>query len=137
MNHALRLISDGTLDEGDVDALAVRVGVSARHLSRLFMQHLGTRPIAVAQTRRLHFAKQLISDTDLPMSQVALISGFQSIRRFNDMIHKVYQRSPTELRRLAEADKPHLGSEEYAFQLAYRPPYDWDSLMAFLSARAT
>jgi len=137
VNHALRLISDGTLDEGDVEALAARVGVSARHLSRLFMQHLGTRPIAVAQTRRLHFAKQLISDTDLPMSQVALISGFQSIRRFNDMIHKVYQRSPSELRRLAEADKPRLSTEEYLFQLAYRPPYDWESLMAFLSARAT
>ncbi len=137
VQHALRLISDGTLDQGDVDSLAARVGVSARHLSRLFMQHLGTRPIAVAQTRRLHFAKQLISDTDLPMSQVALISGFQSIRRFNDLIRKVYGRSPSQLRKLTEAVKPSLKAEEYVFQLGYRPPYDWESLLVFLSARAT
>lgn len=137
VNHALRLISEGMLDDDDVDTLAMHVGVSARHLSRLFMQHLGTRPIAVAQTRRLHFAKQLITDTGLPMSQVALIAGFQSVRRFNDMIHQVYRRSPTELRRFTEADRAGSGAEEYRFELAYRPPYDWESLMAFLGARAT
>jgi len=137
VSRGLRLISEGALDEDSVEDLSTRLGVGPRHLHRLFLQHLGASPVAVAQTRRLHFAKQLISDTRLPMAQVALASGFQSIRRFNDTFSKLYRRSPTELRHLNKAAASCTEAGEYVFRLAYRPPYDWQSLLAFLAARAT
>ncbi|HYR45740.1 MAG TPA: AlkA N-terminal domain-containing protein, partial [Thermoanaerobaculia bacterium] len=135
VNRALRLITEGVLQAENVAVLSERLGVSARHLDRLFRIHLGASPIAVAKAWRLHFAKQLISDTDLPMSRVALASGFRSVRRFNDSIRKLYGRTPSELRRLrpvALRSRP----DEYVFRLPYRPPYDWESLMAFLASRA-
>ena len=137
VNRGLRLISEGTLDENSVETLATRLGVSSRHLDRLFLKHLGASPMAVAQTRRVHFAKQLITDTELPMAQVAMASGFQSIRRFNDTFSRLYGRTPTELRRLNKSASSPAETGEYVFRLAYRPPYDWESLLAFLTARAT
>lgn len=135
VNRGLRLITEGALDDGDVDSLAGRLGVGSRHLHRLFVRHLGAPPIAVAQTRRLHFAKKLLDETDLPMTQVALAAGFGSVRRFNDSIRKTYQRTPSQLRRLRQiAVIPEAG--QYLFQLAYRPPYDWDALLEFLALRA-
>src|SRR6185312_10542337 len=83
VRRALRLIHEGALDEGSVETLATRVGIGPRHLHRLFLQHVGASPIAVAQTRRLHFAKRLLDETDLPMTEVALAAGFGSLRRFN------------------------------------------------------
>src|SRR3984957_8744354 len=83
VRRALRLIDDGALDGASVENLATRVGVGARHLDRLFLQHVGASPIAVAQTRRLHFAKHLLDETNLPITQIALAAGFGSIRRFN------------------------------------------------------
>ena len=137
VSRGLKLIADGALDEGGVDELAARLGVSARHLHRLFLQHLGAPPVAVAQTRRLHFAKQLIDETRLPMAQVALASGFQSIRRFNDVVRKLYGRTPSELRRMRQSAAPRTAADEYVFRLAYRPPYDWHAQLEFLTARAT
>jgi AraC family transcriptional regulator of adaptative response / DNA-3-methyladenine glycosylase II len=98
---------------------------------------LRCRPETVPGTPawRLHFAKQLISDTDLPMFRVALAAGFRSVRRFNDFIQKLYGRTPSELRRLQPvALRARPG--EYVFRLPYHPPYDWDSLLAFLAGRA-
>ena len=135
VSRALRLISQGALDENSVENLACRLGVSPRHLHRLFIRHLGAPPVAVAQTRRLHFAKQLISDTDLPMAQVALASGFQSIRRFNDVFRKLYGRAPSALRRLSRV-RGRSQDGEYVLRLGYRPPYDWPSLLLFLAAHA-
>src|SRR5512132_1318812 len=93
VRRALRLIHDGVLDEASVDALAARVGIGPRHLHRLFVQHVGASPIAVAQTRRLHFAKRLLDETDLPITEIALASGFGSVRRFNDTFLRTYRRS--------------------------------------------
>jgi AraC family transcriptional regulator of adaptative response / DNA-3-methyladenine glycosylase II len=101
----------------------------------LFLLHLGASPGAVAQTRRLHFAKQLISDTNLPMFRVAHASGFRSVRRFNDSIRRLYGRTPSELRRLRPVTL-RARPDEYVFRLPYRPPYDWESLLAFLGSRA-
>lgn len=134
VSRGLRLIAEGALDESGVETLAARLGVSSRHLSRLFQRHLGALPTAVAQTRRLHFAKQLISDTNLPMTEVALASGFRSIRRFNDVFREFYGRPPSELRRLGE--RVGVAEGEYVFHLGYRPPYDWSMLLSFLAARA-
>lgn len=135
VSRGLRLITDGALDRDGVDALADRLGVTARHLRRLFIQHLGATPIEVALTRRVHFAKKLIDETNLPIAQIAFASGFGSLRRFNGEIRQTYSRTPTELRRLSRNNVG--GSDCYRFRLAYRPPYDWKAAIGFLAARAT
>jgi AraC family transcriptional regulator, regulatory protein of adaptative response / DNA-3-methyladenine glycosylase II len=135
VSRALRLITDGALDRDGVDALADRLGVTARHLRRLFIQHLGATPIVVALTRRVHFAKKLIDETDLPVSEIAFASGFGSLRRFNGEIKRTFSRTPTELRRLSR--KQTRDGECYRFRIAYRPPYDWRAAINFLAARAT
>ena len=116
--------------------LAERLGVGSRHLRRLFLKHLGATPMAVAQTRRLHFAKKLIDETNLPMNQVALASGFGCVRRFNAGIRKVYHRTPTQIRRLARWTEIQTDNH-YVFRLHFRPPYHWQGILDFLAARAT
>jgi AraC family transcriptional regulator, regulatory protein of adaptative response / DNA-3-methyladenine glycosylase II len=136
VSRALRLIAESGLEDGGVEGLADRLGVGSRHLRRLFVQHLGATPTAVAQTRRLHFAKKLIDETSLPMSEVALAAGFGCVRRFNAAIRKVYKRTPTQIRRLSR--QTGLQPEnQYLFRLRYRPPYNWEGMLRFLAARAT
>ncbi len=96
VSRAARLIATGALDAGGVDELASRLGMGERHLRRLFDEHLGASPVAVAQTRRVQFAKRLLDETTIPMSQVAFASGFGSVRRFNAALRKVYSRSPSD-----------------------------------------
>jgi len=103
--RAVRLIDKGGLDHAGVDELAGRLGVSARHLSRLFQKHLGASPIQVAATRRLQRAKRLLDSTDLPMVEIAALAGFRSLRRFNAAFAELYDRPPTEIRRLAGSRK--------------------------------
>ena len=102
VERAARLIADeGALDgEGvTVEMLAARVGVGARHLARLFAKHLGATPSQVAKTARIHRAKRLLDQADRPMTEIALLAGFRSLRRFNAVFTEVYRRSPTEIRR--------------------------------------
>jgi AraC family transcriptional regulator, regulatory protein of adaptative response / DNA-3-methyladenine glycosylase II len=119
-----------------MEGLAERLGVGSRHLRRLFVRHLGATPSAVAQTRRLHFAKKLIDETRLPFGQIALASGFGCVRRFNDAIRKTYKRTPTQIRRLVRQTAVPL-ENQYVFHLRFRPPYQWPFLLSFLAARAT
>jgi AraC family transcriptional regulator of adaptative response / DNA-3-methyladenine glycosylase II len=135
VSRALRLIGESGLEDGGVEVLAARLGVGSRHLRRLFLKHLGATPIAVAHTRRLHFAKKLIDETSLPMTQIALASGFGCVRRFNAGIRNVYHRTPTQIRRLAR-QKEIQPENRYRFRLPFRPPYDWPGMLAFLAARA-
>jgi AraC family transcriptional regulator of adaptative response / DNA-3-methyladenine glycosylase II len=134
VSRALALIETGGLDEADVEGLANRLGVGARQLRRLFRQHVGASPIAVAQTRRVLLAKQLIHETSLPMAEVALASGFNSVRRFNETFLQLFGRSPVTLRRVRDKTRRDAGA--LSVRLAYRPPYDWDAMLSFLSARA-
>ena len=134
VSRALALIEAGGLDEADVEGLANRLGVGARQLRRLFHQHVGASPVAVAQTRRVLLAKQLIHETTLPMAEVALASGFNSVRRFNETFLQMFGRSPATLRRVRDKTRREAGS--LSVRLAYRPPYDWDAMLAFLRARA-
>jgi AraC family transcriptional regulator of adaptative response / DNA-3-methyladenine glycosylase II len=136
VSRALRLISESGLEDGGVEALAERLGVGARHLRRLFLKHLGATPIAVAQTRRLHFSKKLIDETTLPMSQIALAAGFGCVRRFNASVRKFYHRTPTQMRRLARRKEVQPGNR-YVFRLNFRPPYHWKAMLAFLAPRCT
>lgn len=135
VSRGLRLIGEGALDREGVEALSDRLGITARHLRRLFLQHVGATPLEVALTRRGHFAKKLLDETTLSLSQVAFAAGFGSVRRFNAHIQHTYSRTPTELRRKRAA--PGGPAESYRLHLAYRPPLDWQALMGFLSARAT
>jgi AraC family transcriptional regulator of adaptative response / DNA-3-methyladenine glycosylase II len=135
VSRALALIETGALDQGDVDGLAGRLGVGERQLRRLFRQHLGASPVSVAQTRRVLLAKQLIQETRLPMTEVALASGFGSVRRFNETFQQLFNRAPGALRRSRQPAESAAGSG-VTVRLAYRAPYDWDGVIGFLSARA-
>src|SRR5947207_10101545 len=104
VSRGLALIELGALDEASVDTLATRLGVGERQLRRLFRQHLGAAPLAVAQTRRVLLAKQLIHETRLPMAEVAFAAGFGSVRRFNETFMALYRRTPRELRRGSQPD---------------------------------
>jgi AraC family transcriptional regulator, regulatory protein of adaptative response / DNA-3-methyladenine glycosylase II len=135
VRRALRLIDAGALDEDSVETLAGRLGIGPRHLLRLFVRHVGASPLAVAQTRRLHFAVCLLEETRLPITQIAMAAGFGSCRRFNDAFRNTYRRAPRELRRAALRGAAR-GTEEVVLRLAYRPPYDWAHVQAFLATRA-
>jgi AraC family transcriptional regulator of adaptative response / DNA-3-methyladenine glycosylase II len=132
VQRALRLIEAGVPEGIRVHDLAGSLGVGPRHLHRLFLQHVGASPLAVIQTRRLHFAKQLVDGTTLPLAEIALAAGFGSIRRFNAAVRQTWDRTPSALRR------EHGRRRDAPFEvvLAYRPPYDWTGLLQFLSRRA-
>ncbi|THD63291.1 MAG: DNA-3-methyladenine glycosylase 2 family protein [Phenylobacterium sp.] len=135
VSRALALIEAGALDNGDVDGLAGRLGVGERQLRRLFKQHLGASPVAVAQTRRVLLAKQLIQETLLPMGEVALASGFGSVRRFNETFQQLFGRPPGALRR-SRAEEANAAAGGITVKLPYKPPYDWTAMIGFLAARA-
>ena len=137
VSRALALIDAGALDAGsgaggDVESLANRLGVGERQLRRLFRRHLGAAPVSVAQTRRVLLAKNLIHDTDLGMAEIALASGFGSVRRFNETFQALYHRPPSELRRHST---PRDTGSGVRLRLPWRPPYDGDAMMSALAAR--
>lgn len=136
VSRALRIIGESGLEDGGVEGLAERLGVGSRHLRRLFLKHLGATPSAVARTRRLHFVKKLIDETTLPMSHIAIAGGFGCVRRFNDAVRNTYHRTPTQIRRLARQTRKSP-ENQYLFSLRFRPPYNWDGMLAFLGPRAT
>lgn len=133
VKRGLRLIADGALDDGDIEGLADRLGVTSRHLRRLFTKHLGASPLAVAHTQRLHFAKRLIDQTTLSMTEIALASGFGSTRRFNDAFRNTYGRTPRELRKRRAVAEPSAG---LTVQLPYRSPFAFRQLLEFFAGRA-
>lgn len=136
VSRALHLIAEGAMDEAGVDALADRLGVGARHLRRLFDQHVGASPVSVAQTHRILFAKALLNETRLAMTDVALAAGFGSVRRFNTVMQATYARPPSALRR-APKDKDALGETAgVSLKLPFNPPYDWAAMTEFLTPRA-
>jgi AraC family transcriptional regulator of adaptative response / DNA-3-methyladenine glycosylase II len=133
VSRALQLIDSGYLDGASVSTLADELEVTPRQLSRLFRDHIGASPVEVAQTRRIHFAKKLIDETDLPFAEICFAAGFGSVRRFNSVFSAAYQRSPTQLRR--QQPKQRLPEKSIRIALAYRPPFDWQSMLAFLKYR--
>lgn len=130
--RALRLIEGGALDGDGLEALADRLGQTSRHLTRLFREHLGTTPGAVARLRRVHFARQLVVETALPIAEVAFAAGFGSVRQFNAAFRAAFAATPGALRGRRAAG----GGGPIALELRYRPPLDWAALTAFLAARA-
>ncbi|MDZ7642874.1 MAG: Ada metal-binding domain-containing protein [Woeseiaceae bacterium] len=137
VRRGLRLIDGGALDNDNVETLAGRLGVTSRHLRRLFTAHVGASPLAVAHTRRLHFAKRLIDDTALPMQHIATAAGYGSVRRFNDAFRKTYGRAPRDLRRLHGGNGRAPDDAALRLRLPYRAPFRFADLLAFHAARAT
>ncbi len=151
--RALRLIDDGALDGSGVEHLAARLGVTGRWLRRLFAAQLGASPLAVARTRRVHFARRLLDETDLPVAEVALASGFGSSRRLHDAVRATFRRAPSELRRrpagpraggsaggrtgaASAAVRTAPRGDALELRLPARPPFDAGPLLRFFAARA-
>ncbi len=130
---AASLMEDRTLDEAGLDSIAAQLGISDRHLRRAFGTEFGVSPVQFAQTQRLLLAKRLLTDTALPLTEVAFASGFGSVRRFNALFKQRYRLQPGQLRRHASAS---AAADVLKFELSFRPPYDWPALSAFLGARA-
>lgn len=130
---AIGRMDSGFLEENSLEDLATDMGITDRHLRRIFHRELGVSLTNYVQTRRLHLAKQLLTDTHLPVTEVAFASGFSSIRRFNDALKKSYRLTPTDIRKQKMG---HPKSESFYFELAYRAPYPWTTLLAFLRDRA-
>jgi AraC family transcriptional regulator of adaptative response / DNA-3-methyladenine glycosylase II len=132
---ALRLIEEGALSDGTtIDELASSLGVSDRHLRRAMQAELGVSPLALAESRRLALARQLIVDSALPMTEVAFASGYRSVRRFNAAVRARYGRAPGAMRR-GRADG-RAASDTVTVTLQYRPPYDWNAMLGYLGAHA-
>lgn len=131
-HQAARLLDEpeGWTDSSpSVEKLALKLGISSRHLSRIFEAQFGVSPLQYLQTRRLHTAKQMLADTQLPITQIALISGFASVRRFNAAFVAHYQLNPTQLRRAAPKS---VSDQGITVKLGYRPPYDVAAMLDFI-----
>jgi len=132
---AASLLEDRALEADGLDAVAARLGITDRHLRRAFGAEFGVSPIEYAQTQRLLLAKRLLTDTALPVTEIAFASGFGSLRRFNALFKTRYRLQPGQLRRRMRAAAAP-SADALHFELSYRPPYDWDALAGFLGARA-
>jgi len=136
--RALALFAQGT-NEGGLAALCDKLGVGERHLRRLFLQHLGASPHAVLRTQRLQFARSLLEQTSLPMTEVALASGYRSTRRFNAEIQQAFHAPPSALRqgpRSRKSASRAAASDRLELRIPFAPPLDWAALLKFFAARA-
>lgn len=134
VGRALRLIAEGAVDTDRVSGLARRLAVSPRHLHRELVAEVGAGPLALARTRRTQTARLLIDETGMPLSEIAFVAGFGSIRQFNDSMRAAFGCNPTDLRRRMEPAPEGRG--EIALRLSHRLPYDAGSLLTYLGRRA-
>jgi AraC family transcriptional regulator of adaptative response / DNA-3-methyladenine glycosylase II len=132
-----RRIDEGLIDEGaGLEDIAAEFGISSRQLRRIVQKELGVSPIELMQTRRLLLAKQLLTETKLPVTEIAFASGFSSLRRFNDAFGRQYRMPPSHLRKRATEHHETIDAGRTStLRLSYRPPYDWQEILKFLGAR--
>jgi AraC family transcriptional regulator of adaptative response / DNA-3-methyladenine glycosylase II len=131
LDRAIRLIDEGSLQEGSLPQLATRLGISDRYLRQLFNKHLGMSPKSYALYQQCLFAKQLLHQTKLPITEVALASGFESVRRFNDCFKSQLKLTPSALRKSTDSKLNGV-----KLKLYYRPPFDWAFMQNTLAMRA-
>ncbi|WP_328329594.1 helix-turn-helix domain-containing protein [Kribbella sp. NBC_00382] len=134
--RAVQLIITGVLDDADETALAARLGLSARHLRRMFNDHLGVTPDQFARSRRAHFARRLLDDSDLTIADVAFASGFGSLRQFNRAMREIFRSTPRELRDRRRRTDRLAADGGLVLRMPYTPPYDWPAMLAFLTTHA-
>ena len=133
MQRALSLIEDGFLNDARLTDLAQELQVTDRHLRRVFHRELRVNPIRFSQTQRLLLAKRLLTDTPLPITEIAFAAGFGSLRRFNTLFKNHYGLNPTKFRKIIS---PLESTDSLICELTYRPPLDWFSLLGFIRDRA-
>src|SRR5439155_12745849 len=130
---AASMMEDRTLDQEGLDTLAGRLGITDRHLRRAFGAEFGVSPVEFAQTQKLLLAKRLLTDTALPVTEVAFASGFGSVRRFNALFKQRYRLRPGQLRGPQRGAAPETAvADALKFELSFRPPFDWSAVSAFL-----
>ena len=134
VSRALRLIDEARFDRTSIETLAEKLGVTDRHLRRLFETHLGASPIEIIITKRLHTAKQLVTETNRPLSEIAHAVGFQSIRRFNDAFKKLFDRTPSDFRerRLPQTTQNSGTNGAFKLSMVVHEPYDWSTVLKYL-----
>ncbi len=132
--NAAYYIGQDFLSEHSLAELAAKLGITDRQMRRVFQDEFGVSPVEFSQTQRLLLAKQLLTDSAMPVTDVAYASGFKSLRRFNALLKQRYRLSPTEFRKQQKKEVPQ-NFTEFFFRLNYRPPFDWDRLLAFLRQR--
>jgi AraC family transcriptional regulator, regulatory protein of adaptative response / DNA-3-methyladenine glycosylase II len=133
--RAMHLIRQGALNDSNVETLAARLGLGSRQLRRLCKQHIGASPMALANTQRVFFAKKLLNETDLPVTQIAFASGFGSPRRFNAAFRQTYRQTPSSFRR--RASQASAGTHfQCRLSLPMRPPFSWERMLGFYRRRA-
>ncbi|HZD42246.1 MAG TPA: Ada metal-binding domain-containing protein, partial [Terriglobales bacterium] len=128
VQRALKLIARNEFHHTNEDLFAQRLGVSARHLRRLFAEEIGQTPKQIADNNRLNFARKLIVETEMPIMTVARTAGFLSLRRFNDAFQRRFRRAPSQLRKARAKSRSRDGIE---LRLSFRPPYDWETILRF------
>jgi AraC family transcriptional regulator of adaptative response / DNA-3-methyladenine glycosylase II len=135
VSRAMRLIMDGALNESGVERLAERLGIGSRHLRRLFVQHLGASPIRIAITQKVHLAKRLLDETEMPITEIAHCTDFKSIREFNHVMRLSTGQTPSSIRK---ARGVFISGEKSGLllRLVYRPPLDWTNIIEFLKKHA-
>jgi AraC family transcriptional regulator of adaptative response / DNA-3-methyladenine glycosylase II len=137
VSRAMMLIRQGALNEGSLEDLASKLGVGSRHLRRLLQTHVGASPKTLATTQRILFAKRLLSETALPITQIAFASGFGSIRRFNAAFSKIYGSTPSMLRKRSNSSETTDNAQfQCTLTLSYRPPFHWQRMLEFFDLRA-
>ena len=135
--EAVQLVIGGALDDGGTEAaLASQIGMSPRHLRRLFLQHLGASPDQLARSRRAHFARRMLDDTDLTIGEIAFASGFGSLRQFNRAMREVFRSSPSDLRARRRRSDRLAADGGLALRLPVEPGYDWQAARSVLAAHA-
>ena len=141
VTRALRLLSHEPEAAADLARLAERLGIGPRHLRRLFVTHVGASPRAIVQSRRAHFARRLVEETDLPLATIALTAGYGSARRFRAAFGAAFGRAPGQLRGrrgardVRGAGGPVAAGRPIELTLPYVPPYNWDAVLAYRAAR--
>ncbi len=132
--RALHLIADGVVDTEGVAGLARRLAVSERHLHRELVAEVGAGPLALSRSRRAQTARLLIDQTHLSLTTIAFAAGFASVRQFNETMQTVFGCAPSELRRHVQSDR--IGNGRITLRLHYRPPFDAETLLAYLNSEA-
>ena len=134
--RAVQMIIDGALDRATEAELGARLGVSPRHLRRLFAAHVGATPDQIARSRRTHFARRLLDDTDLTITDVAFASGFGSVRQLNRACQEIFRASPRDLRARRRVSDRLVADGGLLLRLPFAGPLDWDALLGYFEARA-
>ncbi len=135
--RGIRLVVEGGLDDGHAeDAVATRLGLSARHLRRLFQEQVGVTPVQLARSSRAHFARRLLDDTDLSVTEIAFASGFGSLRQFNRTVRQIFRASPHELRARRRSADRLVADGGLRLRLSFTGPLDWEAMLGYMTTRA-